>query len=306
MISSPFWRKNTLILMTAFCWGASFPFVTLAIETIPSFTVVAMRMLLASIVLYGYCRIRRLPLAFRRAYLIPCFLLGLTGCVVPFVCIAVAQHTVGSGVSSLILGLLPLYSLFLAHFFLRDEPFRWVNFSGCMLAFFGVAYLVYPDVVSLDGSRWRALSLLAFATFSLSVANILGKKFEYIPEATLATGMTLAATIVIVPCAWIYEGAWQPAAYSFISLAAVVFLGVVSTAIATVLFFKTLAIGGTLATGIANNLLLPIAVGLSTVILHEPLNTRMGIATLLIVGGMLITQGEVRRWVGRKIGRTKY
>jgi hypothetical protein len=35
--------------------------------------------------------------------------------------------------------------------------------------------------------------------------------------------------------------------------------------------------------------------------LHEPINMRMGIATLLIVGGTLMTQKEVREWVRRKI-----
>ncbi len=299
-MASAFWRKNFLILITAFCWGSAFPFITLAIETIPSFTVVALRMLLASLLLYGYCRVRGMTLTFRRAYIVPCILLGLAGNVIPFVCIAVAQQTVSSSVSSLMLGLLPLYTVFLAHFFLRDEPLSWVNFSGCLLAFFGVAYFVYPDVIALDVSRWEALILLAFATFSLSVANILGKKFSAIPQATLATGMTFAATIIIVPFAFFYDGAWQPSHYSLMSVGSVVFLAVICTATATLLFFKTLAVGGTLAAGLANNLVLPIAVGLSAVMLGEELTLRMGVATLLIIAGTLTTQGEVRAWVGKR------
>ncbi len=300
-----FWRKNLLILCTAFCWGSTFPFVTIALETIPSFTMVAIRMILASLFLYGYYRIRGIPLVFRREYLLPCIALGLLENTIPFACIAVAQQTVTSSVSSLMLGLLPLYTVFLAHFLLHDEPLSWINLSGCMLAFLGVAYLVYPDVITLDVTRWKALLLLAIATFSLSVSTVFGKKFSGVPQATLATGMTLAATVFIVPFALFYEGAWHPQQYSLISFGAVIFLAVVSTATATVFFFKTLNAGGTLAVGLANNLVLPIAVGLSALILHEQLNMRMGIATLLIVGGTLMTQKEVREWVRRKIIRAK-
>ena len=300
-MTSLFWRKNLLILCTALCWGSAFPFITIAIQTIPSFTMVAIRMMLASLLLYGYCRVRGIPLAFRRGYLVPCAVLGLAGNVIPFVCIAVAQQTVSSSVSSLMLGLLPLYTVFLAHLFLRDEPLSWINLSGCVLAFLGVAYFVYPDVIALDVSRWEALILLAFATFSLSVANILGKKFSAIPQATLATGMTFAATLIIVPFAFFYDGAWQPAQYSLVSVGSVVLLAAICTATATLLFLKTLAVGGTLAAGLANNLVLPIAVGLSALMLHEELTLRMGVATLLIIAGTLVTQGEVRAWVGKRL-----
>ena len=160
---------------------------------------------------------------------------------------------------------------------------------------------MYPDVTGIDPHRWQALGLLALATLSLAVVTILGKKFAAIPQETLATGMTLAATILITPLALLQEGEWHLSSSSLTSIAAVLFLAVFSTAAAAVLFLKTLDAGGTLAVGIADNLVLPIAVGLSALILHEPLNTRMGIATLLIVAGMLVTQGGGRRWVGKRV-----
>jgi len=122
------------------------------------------------------------------------------------------------------------------------------------------------------------------AAFSYALAGIFGRRFKRlgVPALTTATGQLTASTVVLVPLALAVDRPWQRAMPGLEVWMAVTGLGLLSTGLAYVLYFRILATAG------ATNLLLVtfvipvVAALLGALVLGERLESRhvLGMAVI--------------------------
>ncbi len=274
-------------------WGTSFLFTRIALDTIPPTGVVAARLGLAAACLIGVAAIRGLAPPRGAAIWLHLALLSLLGNTLPFSLIAWGQQSIDSGLAAMLLAGMPLSTLVLAHFLVAGERMTAAKTIGFVVGLLGIAILVGPDALaSAGGDRRDLLSQAAVVAAALcySCNAILAR---YLPEdgdPVVHTAATVAlAFCTTLPIALADQTAWL-GDVDFSSLFSIAWLGLISTAAATVLYFRIIASAGPTFLSLINYLIPPIAIVAGATVLGERPEATAMIALGVVLAGIAISQ----------------
>jgi drug/metabolite transporter (DMT)-like permease len=273
-------------------WGTGFFFIAAAVETLPPLSVAAARIALAAGVLLAAVRVAGLSLPRGRRAWGWFLLLGLVGNCLPFVAIGWGQERVASGLTGILMGVNPLATLVLAHAFVPGEDMTRGKTLGFLSGFAGIVVLTGPEaLLELGGSPSdlaRQLAVL-FGAVCYATNAILTRHMPPTP-ALVASACTLAmASLVIVPAALFLDRPWTVAG-SDTSWAAVIWLGLVTTAGATIVYFRLVASAGPTFYSLINFLIPLVALAAGVGLRGEAIPGRAFAALLLILGGLALAR----------------
>jgi drug/metabolite transporter (DMT)-like permease len=292
----------SMLLLLSVLWGGSFFFNGVALRDLPVFTVVAGRVALAALILLAVCRATGVSLALGRRVWLALLVMGLLNNVLPFSLIVWGQTAIASGLASILNATTPLFTALVAHAFTPDEKLTPARVFGVVAGLVGVTAMIGGEALSGLGAGVAAQLACLAAALSYALAGVWGRRFRRMGVAPLATatGQVAASSLILVPLALVIDAPWTLPTPGPDSLAAVIGVAALSTALAYLLYFRILATAG------ATNLLLvtfliPVtAILLGVLFLGETLAPRhlLGVATigvgLAAVDGRLLR--ALRRW----------
>ena len=283
-----------LLLLLSLLWGGSYFFVGVAVDELPTMTIVFARVSIGAIALLLCLKIFGIQMPWTRQAWTLFFIMGLLNNAIPFSLIVWGQSALASGVAAIINASTPLLTILVAHFYTTDEQITRTKALGVLIGFFGVVVLIGIDsVTTLDGNFWASLACIA-AALSYACAGVFGRRFVragIAPMAT-ATGQLCASSCLLCLMMLVIDAPWTLTLPSASALWALIGVGVFSTALAYTIYFRILATAG------ATNLLLvtfllPInAIILGVSFLNEALLIRHMLGMLLIGLSLLIIDGR--------------
>jgi len=294
------WQDWALLATLVVVWGSSFAATKIGVETISPTWMVALRMAVAALVL--------VPLAFLRGPGLPkpsaqwgwLVLLTLLGYLAPFWLISWGTQYIASGLSGILMAMVPLAVIMLAHFFLPDEPLTKLKLAGFATGFAGVIVLLGPDKLANLAAQgiafWAQIAVLG-ATLCYAVHGVVARRMPLaLPSTVLAASVTLLGGAAMVAFAAISEPDGLVKA-STASLAAAVTLGLFPTALATIILYVILRTAGASFLSMCNYLIPGFAVILGAIALGERISLGAMTGLVLILGGIAISEG---RWKPNK------
>ena len=279
-------RALALLLLLALLWSTAFTLTKVAVGTVPPITVVAVRVVLASLILWLYLRLTGRALPGRDAPWGFFMVLALTGNVLPFFVIGWAQTTVDSGLAAILIGTMPLITLALAPLFARDEAIGPQRIAGFVLGFIGIVVLFAPRMLGgFDGTLAAYFALIVGAI--LFAVNMLLTRRITGDITVAATAVSVASVVVAVPLSFAFDDPWEitPSTESAIAIVA---LGVFATAFATIVFFQLVRLAGATASSLVNYLIPGLSVLWGVLFLDEHPGWPEMAALVLIVGALVL------------------
>ena len=291
-----------LLFVLVALWGSSFMLVRVALDAFTPVAITAGRLLIGAGVLVLFLLLtRRRPPAGLRTWLF--FLaMALVGNALPFFLIAWGQRDIPSGLTGILMAVMPLVTLVLAHFLVAGERLTPRRLAGFVVGFAGVFVLIGPEaraaMVGLEASFIAQLAVLGAAVCYGAAAIIARRGPVLNPVVTAAAVLSMAGVVV---GAFLLAGGLRDgqaaAAHAAIAVApagALLALGALSTGLATVVYFSLVARAGPTFLSLINYLIPVWAVVLGTLALGERLPTRAFAALGLILGGMVLARWQFR------------
>jgi drug/metabolite transporter (DMT)-like permease len=277
-------RETLLLLTLSAMWGLSFLFIEFALAGLTPLWIVTARTLTGGIVLLVILRLRqrRLPRGWTvwRHLLI----LGSVNNALPWAGVAWAQQELPSGLTALLMALVPTSTLLVAAAIGLERLTR-IRVVGLLLALGGVGLIVAGDLD--QPGRVLAVATVVVATVLYAIGAVYAKRHVSgtLPPLALATGQVIAAATVTTPIALAVDGLPGPEALEASVLGAVLALGLFGTGLAFLVFYVLIErVGATNAT--MTTYLIPlVAVVAGALVLDE----RLGFSAL--AGGALIGTG---------------
>ncbi len=281
-----------LLLALVAMWGSSFMFNRIAVASLPPWTVVAGRIGIAALVLIVIIHAlgKRLPPP-GRAWA-PFALIAVIGNAVPFYLITWGQQVVESALAGILMAMMPLATIVLAHFLIAGEHLTRQRAAGFATGFFGIVLLMGPAALAgIGGEAVRIISQLAVLGGALCYAlqSVLTRLIVKGDVMVAAAGTLLVASVIVVPVALWLDRPWLLAP-SASSAAAVVWLGVGPTAIATILYFMLIRSAGPSFMSLVNYLSPGVAVMLGLLVMGETPSANAYLGLALILAGIAVTQ----------------
>lgn len=215
-------------------------------------------------------------------------LLGLTNTALPFVLITWGQQSIDSAMASILNSTVPLFTLVIAHFALKDERITWERALGLILGLFGVRVLVGNELNlnDLNGQLLGQAAVLG-AAFFYAVSAVFARKVlrdvhfiaqAAVPLVTADIFIWLAAARLETPLQWPQLG---------LTWVALLWLGLLGSCLAYLLYYYLLASIGATRSTMVTYLFPVIGVVLGVLFLQEQLDWR------LLAGGGLVLSGIV-------------
>jgi drug/metabolite transporter (DMT)-like permease len=273
-------------------WGTAFLFIDLAVASLPPATLVATRVAIAALVLVALLAPLGLRLPRPGRLWLRFLLLACVGNAIPFFLISWGQQRVASGSAGILMAVMPLTTLVLAHFFVAGERMTTRRTTGFAMGFAGVVLLTGPDAVSRLGGApseiGHQLAILAGA-LCYAVNTILAGRMPVMHPIVSAACVMIMASLVMLPTSLLVDRPWQLTP-STLSLASVVWLGLVPTGAATVLYFRIVSSAGPTFLSLMNYVIPAVALFVGMLVLGEPFEWHVMAALALILAGLFTSQ----------------
>lgn len=289
-------REWVMLITLSILWGGSFFFVGVAVADLPPLTIVTLRVGLAALTLWCIALAAGLRPPKRLGVWAAFLRIGVLNNVIPFTLIVWGQTQIASGVASILNAATPIFTVIVASILLPDERATPLKLAGVVTGFIGVVVMIGLPAISGGNNLIAQIAIIA-ATVSYAFAGVYGRRFKTmaISPVITAAGQVTASALVLTPITLIIDGPPDIAKSSLGTWGAIVGLGVLSTAVAYVLYFKILGSAG--ATNLLLvTLLIPVsAVVLGSMVLNETLETIHFMGMALIALGLSAIDGRLWR-----------
>ena len=286
-----------LLVLLSLLWGGSFLCVGIAVQELPVLTIIALRVSLAALVLWGIALFSGHQLPRGRKTWQAFLALGLLNNVIPFGLIVFGQQTIGAGLAAILNATTPLWTVLIAALFLADERFSKQKLFGVLLGLVGVIVMVGPDSLAGISRNLGAQLAVLGATLSYAFASVFGRRFAAAKISPLHTalGQVTASSFILVPLALMIDTPWASALPSQATIFAILGLAVLSTAGGYLLFFNILERAGATNVSLVTVLIPPSTIAMGMLFLEETLQGIHFIGLALIILGLLRLQGRLFR-----------
>jgi drug/metabolite transporter (DMT)-like permease len=274
-----------LILLSA-VWGGAFTLNKLALDSYTPEVIVAGRLIVGSVflIVLVYFMYKRFTINFSQLnyYLF----MSLVGIVIPFIAIINGQKNIDSAMAGILMATMPITTIMLSHFFLVDEKMNKQKFIGFIISFFGVFILIYRDNLFINNSFSSTLEsqlLVMLGSTLYSVAAIYGKKYKMTDPVSASTGTILFATFFMI-IYLLFIDASNPNLSELMLNTNILLLGILCTAIATIIYFQILQTSGASFLSIMNFLIPLWAILFGILILDDAFswNYILGLGVILL------------------------
>lgn len=166
-----------LYLITVLIWGSTWFAITFQLGAVPPELSVAYRFLLAALLLFAYCRLRGLPLAFSRRQHAFIALQGLLLFSVNYIVVYIAELYIPSGMVAVIFSTIIIFNVFFGALLLKT-PVRLPIILGALVGIAGLGLIFQPELAGFDlsGGAALGLGLAVFSSVSASLGNIVSAR----------------------------------------------------------------------------------------------------------------------------------
>jgi len=276
-----------LIVLAAVLWGTTGTAQAFAPIGADPRSVGAIRLAIGGLTLLSISLLRGYSFRKTNWQLIPTLLAGISMAAYNFFFFAgVAKAGVAIG-TIVTIGSAPVLAGLLGWAFLAERPTRrW--YLATLLAVLGGIFLIFPSqklAVDPLGIALALLSGLSYAVFSVSTKGMLGNTP---PDAAMAIVFTLGA-VFLAPILFTADMSWLAETNGWISA---LFLGLISTALAYILFARGL-VSVPVAKAVTLTLAEPLTAGLLGIfLLGEVLTIKSTIGITLLVVGLIIVSTD--------------
>jgi drug/metabolite transporter (DMT)-like permease len=274
-------------LMLSLAWGTSFMFIKIAVQTVQPATLVAARLVIGCLGLVIILLLRRVRLPRGRGIWRHLVVIGVINVALPFILIVWAESGadgLDSGVASIVNSTVPLFSIVIAGLLWRMERVTAAALLGLLVGFGGVIFLLSRDV-DRGSAGWLPYMAVLGAAMCYALGSAYARRYLHgIAPVALALGQLAVAALVAMTVALLVEP-WSAQAFPRPTILALLWLGLVGSCLAYILYFYVLQQWGATRTTLVTYLVPAVGLTAGILFLNEPVDWRM------LVGGALILSG---------------
>jgi drug/metabolite transporter (DMT)-like permease len=285
---------KTRFLVLALLWGSSFTLIKESLAGLSPAQLVLARLVLGAAVLLSVAAARRVRLPRGAAVWAHLAAAALFGNVIPFLLLSYGERTAGAGIAGVLVGATPLLTLTIAAAALAEERVTPRKLIGLLAGFAGLVVVIAPWRTGL-GSTGGELACFG-AAVSYAVGFVYVRKFlspRHLAPVSLAAGQLSIAVLLQAAVSPFLQ--WGAVSLTPRVTVSIVLLGVLSTGLAYVLYFRLIGEAGA-TTASAVNYLVPIAaVVVGAIFLDERITANVVAGGVIVLAGMAYAENRLGR-----------
>ncbi len=275
-------------------WSSSFMWIKIAVQEVGPITLVAFRVLFGLLFGVAVILIQRVRLPRSLKEWSPVLILGITNVAIPFFLISWGEQSIDSAVAAILDATVPLFTILIAHYLLRDDKMTAPKVLGLLMGFAGVVILMSKDIGASFGSVLGQLAVVLASAFYAGSAVYARKTTEDTPGILRSAGPLVSATVVMWLAAPLVESPVKIPQLG-ITWIALLFLGILGSGLAFVLSYYLIHEIGPTRTSMVTYLFPLGGVILGVAFLNEALSWQVFVGGVLVVLSLVVANMQSRK-----------
>ncbi|MGW7276160.1 DMT family transporter [Streptomyces sp. NPDC054864] len=281
-------------ILLAALWGSSFTFIKVSLEGLTPSQLVLSRLFMGALMLVIVAAISKVALP--RSVEMWGHYAGaaLFGNVIPFLLLSYGEKTTSAGMAGVLIGGTPLLTLTVATLALPQERATLRKVVGLAAGFVGVVLIIGPWGDRL-GSPSGQMACLG-AALSYAIGFVYVRKFlspRGVKPLAGAASQLIAATVIQAAVTPFLD--WGTPDLTGRVTAGVVALGLLSTGLAYILYFRLINDMGAVTASAVNYVVPVAAVVVGVLVLDEPVTWNLVVGGLVVLIGVGYAENRVKR-----------
>ena len=217
---------------------------------------------------------------------------GIVGNFLPFYLISWSEQHIQSSTAGILMGIGPILTLILSHFFTKDDKFTLSKLISICIGFIGVLFIfeieTFFNINSSNNIQLLSKFLILLSAFGYMISNIVAyNTLKHIDSFSITFFATLFGAIVSIPFLIISESN-APSYFSMKSVLPILYLGLFPTALAFQLRYYITKTSGPVFLSFVAYLIPIFALIWGFVLLSEKINLSSIIGISLILFGVYV------------------
>jgi len=284
-------QRLTLIAWLVVCivWGSTYLAIRIGVQAFPPMLFAGIRFLIAGGIMLLYAVYRKLPFPIRMQDYRDFTIVGLFLLVGGNGLVVYAEQWVHSGITALLVATMPLFTALIEFVFVKSHRLAWQGWVGLLIGFGGVSYLVLSKDLSGAVDPIGA-GLLLFACFLWAAGSVYSKSIHATGSVISHIGIQMFSGGVILTAIGVLKGEMGSLTLNGQGIGAMAYLIVFGSILGYSCFMYILGKWPAAKVGTYAYVNPVVAVILGALVLGEKLTPTVGIATAIILFGVLLVQ----------------
>ena len=225
-----------MLLILSAIWGSAFIAIKISLEYFAPVSLASYRLIVATIFLLIFYIIGQYKTLLSKNDLLMLIFVGIVGNFLPFYLISWSEQHIQSSTAGILMGVGPILTLVLAHFFTKDDKFNSVKLLSIIVGFIGVLFIFEIDsLLSINSSNSVQLIskfLIIIAALGYMISNIVAyNTLKHIDSFSITFFATFFGALISIPFL-IFSEINQPSYFNIRSILPILYLGIFPTALA--------------------------------------------------------------------------
>ncbi|MDN5202480.1 DMT family transporter [Fulvivirgaceae bacterium BMA10] len=292
-------KNLLLLLLLASLWGPSFLLIKVAVIEIPPFTLAALRIAIAAVLINIYLLIKGEKFIRSFKFWKDVTIVGFFANALPFVLINWGEQYIDSALASILNALTPLSTILLAGAMIKDERINFEKMFGVFLGLLGLIILTSPNLSLEMVTTTQGIVAVSVAAVSYGMGvvyarlHLKGTKPLHAPASQL-----LVTALYMIPFSIFMDGPYQLSGLSGGAIASLLILAIFGTVIAYMLYYRILESASASYLSLVTYILPIFGVFLGVVFLNESMYPEAIVGAIVILLGVMIVNGTVKiKWI---------
>ena len=292
MFFSRYFLKWLFFTLLVIMFGSAFLLIEISLISFKPIMIAFYRVTIAAFILYIYSYYKKYSFNFFKDNFKLLFILALTGTSLPFYLISWAQVTITSSETGILIGFMPLFTIIGSHYYFKYESLNFNKIFGFIIGFVGLLILSLNNESGLTiYENFVAKFAVILGAFFYALNALLVKKIKNVHPIPLSASVMLLSSLQLFVCIVLFNDiSIMIQKVEFISMLSILFMGVFSTAIATVIYYKIIHDYGPSFLSLVNYPIPVFAVFVGVVFLNENLSIYSILSLCLVMLAIYISQ----------------
>jgi len=269
-------------------WSSSFMWIKIGVQEIGPMALVAFRVLFGAItaVAIGLYQKVEWPRDGRTWRIFA--ILGPTSIAIPIFLISWGEQTIDSAVASILNATVPLFTIVIAHYLLKDDKMTPQKVLGLLIGFAGVAILLIKDLSASAHNSVLGQAAVILASLFYAGSGVFARKLTQHVEGVARGAMPLITATILM---WIVGPiAEKPFLFPTLPITwiAAVWLGIFGSGLAFIMLYYLIHEIGPTRTSLVTYLFPVGGVILGVIFLDEHLSWQLIVGSLLIIASLAV------------------
>jgi drug/metabolite transporter (DMT)-like permease len=278
-----------LILLSGAAFGSSVVMSRFGLMEFPPMWLVTLRLMLSSTIFSIIIIVQKRKLPVRLRTYADIALIGVGNVAFSMLAFTFSLQYISSGVLTIVIALIPLFTSIFAHFWLPQEKLHLMKLAGLGMAFIGVTILLATRTSGLAEAPFASIQGYLLALFGViisSAAAVYARlRIKELDIFVLTGGQMGFSLLILLPFAFAITD-FHIASISWKGWMAVFYNGLVGSFLGHLVFFKLIKNYGATAASLSSYVLPLVSTSLGAMLLGEIVTLPLGIGAVFVLFGV--------------------